>query len=69
MRRELDPQQLATRLEALRSSYVPETLEEAHARLAREQPRDTMPFDQRVARRLAELRALCELARALHRDR
>ena len=67
MRPELDPEQLARRLEALRSIYVPETLDEAHARLAREQPRDATPFDLRVARRLAELRALCELTRALHK--
>jgi hypothetical protein len=69
MKSELDPRKLASRLEVLRSAYVAETVEEAHGRLARERPRDIAPFDVRVARRLAELRALCELARELHRDR
>jgi hypothetical protein len=57
------------RLDALRALYVPETIDEARARLARERPRDATPFDMRVARSLAELRALCELTRALQRPR
>jgi len=65
----LEPRKVAARLDRLRTDYHPETVDEAHARLARERPRDATPFDARVARRLGELRALCELARVLQRRR
>jgi hypothetical protein len=35
-------------------------------RLVRERPAESVPFEMAVARPLAELRALCELTRALH---
>ena len=44
-------------------------LEEARDRLAREQPRPHESLEQVAARSLAELRALCELARVLHTAR
>jgi hypothetical protein len=69
MRRELDPEQVAARLEELRACYVPETLEEGRLRLARERPRSIEPLEKLVERRLGELRALDELARHLHRER
>jgi hypothetical protein len=43
--------------------------DEARARLARERPRRDEAFEQAVARRLRELRALCEVARHLHQAR
>lgn len=67
MSRELDPEAIAARLDALRASYVPEHIDEARARLARERPQAEEPFALAVARRLDELRALCELARHLRR--
>jgi hypothetical protein len=69
MTRELHPRDVAARLSDLRRRYVAESISDARARLAREQPRPEQPFAQRAARSLAELRALCELARALHRAR
>ena len=69
MRRELDPGQVAARLEELRARYVPETVEEGRLRLARERQQRTESFEQRVERCLGELRALDELARHLHRER
>jgi hypothetical protein len=69
MRRELDPEQVAARLDELRARYVPETLEAARLRLARERPQSMESFEQRVERCLGELRALDELARHLHRSR
>ena len=66
MIRELDPRDVAARLSDLRRSYIAESVSDARARLAREQPRPEQPFAQRAARSLAELRALCELARVLH---
>ena len=63
---DLDPASVAKRLAVLRSQYVAEDLEAARVRLARERPRLAEPFDARVARALAELRALCELAEYLH---
>jgi hypothetical protein len=66
MSRELDPTTVAARLQMLRASYAPETLYEARLRLAREQPSAREPLERAAARRLAELRALCELARHLH---
>lgn len=62
---ELSPDVVSARLEHLRALYVPETIEEGRARLARERVVD-QPFAQAVERRLTELRALCDLARHLH---
>ena len=57
------PEDVAARLEALRALYVPESVDEARARLEREQPRRRESFDEAVARRLRELSAICELVR------
>jgi hypothetical protein len=62
----LDPRLVAERLAELRRSFVAETVEAARERLAREQPRSRLSFAQVAQRSLEELRALCELARALH---
>ena len=62
---ELDPLVVARRLEQLRELYVPETVEEGRRRLEADQPASRESFDQAVARRLAELRALCELTRVI----
>jgi len=67
MKLELDPRLVAERLSRLRALYVPERIEDARRRLERERPRIDEPFETAVARRLAELRALDELARHLHR--
>ncbi len=61
------PPGVAARLEVLRASYVPETVAAAAARLARERPAKSQPFEVAVARRLQELRSLLELAAYLHR--
>jgi hypothetical protein len=57
------PEDVAARLAELRARYVPETVEEARLRLERERPNEEEPFEQAVARRLRELRAICELVR------
>lgn len=62
----LDPRIVAERLAELRRSFVAETVDEARARLARERPRSRLSFAQVAHRSLEELRALCELTRALH---
>jgi hypothetical protein len=62
----LDPRIVAERLAELRHSFVAETVDEARERLAREQPRSRLSFAERAHRSLEELRALCELTRALH---
>lgn len=67
MKGDLAPESVAARLAQLRALYVPETLEEGRARLAHQAPEES--FDRGVARRLAELRALCELTSHLHRAR
>jgi hypothetical protein len=64
----LDPRAVAARLQRLRESYVPMDADEAWRRLETMPPRDE-PFALAVHRRLRELRALCELTRALHRAR
>lgn len=69
MRDELDPRLVVERLSRLRALYVPEHVDDARARLAREQPRPQESLEQVAARSLAELRALCELARVLHAAR
>ena len=65
MARELDPRAVAVRLAELRALYVPETVAAAAERLARERPPSSESFDERVARNLMELRALCDLTRYL----
>jgi hypothetical protein len=59
------PSGVALRMERLRVLCVPERDAEARRRLA-DRPRTT-PFAAAVARRLAELRALCDLALHLRR--
>lgn len=64
------PPGVGARLARLRALYVPERDVDARARLAREVPAPRPEtFDQAVARRLRELRALDDLARHLHRNR
>ena len=63
---ELDPASVAARLAVLRGAYEPERVDAARARLARERPASSERFVDGVARRLAELRALSDLARHLH---
>jgi hypothetical protein len=58
---ELRPEDVAARLAKLRALYVPESIEEARERLERERPERQETFDQAVARRLRELRAVCDL--------
>jgi len=58
---ELRPEDVAARLAVLRALYVPESIEEARLRLERERPEPEESFDQAVARRLRELRAVCDL--------
>ncbi len=65
MARDLDPHVVAAHLAELRDLYVPETVVDGAARLAREVPPSTESFDERVARNLGELRALCDLTRYL----
>ena len=65
MRPELDPARVGRRLAALAALYVPETVEEGHARLRRDAMSPDV-FAANVARRLGELRALDELTRYLH---
>jgi hypothetical protein len=67
MTRNLDPAQVHARLAQLRRLYVPESVAEARMRLARERPHRSETAAERAARCLGELRALDQLARALHR--
>jgi hypothetical protein len=61
------PSGVALRMERLRVLCVPERDAEARRRLP-DRPRTTnAPFAAAVARRLAELRALCDLASHLRR--
>ena len=70
MKPDLDPRRVAARLARLRELYVPESLEEVQRRLDEERPAEAPePFARAVGRRLAELRALDELSRHLHRGR
>jgi hypothetical protein len=64
---DIGPTEVARRLSVLRRISVTERDEEARARLARERPTSSQPFELTVHRRLRELRALCELASVLHR--
>lgn len=61
------PPGVAERLSQLRSLYVPERDSEARRRMAAETPVTITPFAVAVAGRLAELRALCDLAKHLGR--
>jgi hypothetical protein len=63
---ELSPTAVHRRLERLREIYVPEELETARRRLEAERTRPRETFNESAARRLEELRALCELTRVLH---
>jgi hypothetical protein len=65
----LGVEEVGARLDDLRRLARMESDEEARARLGRERPVATEPFADAVARRLRELRALCELADYLHRGR
>ena len=62
---DLRPEDVAARLARLRALHVPESVEEAQLRLEAERPPPSSdePFEQAVARRLRELRALCDLVR------
>jgi len=62
---DMSAEAVARRLQQLNALYVPETVEEGRLRLDAERPRRQEDFNQAVARRLNELRALCELTRAL----
>lgn len=61
------PPGVASRLVELGTLYVPEADVDVRRRLTSEQPSATEPFAKAVARRLEELRALCELTSHLHR--
>jgi len=61
------PPGVAERLERLRSLCVPERDLAARQRLAADRPAAVEPFATAVARRLRELRALCDLATHLGR--
>jgi hypothetical protein len=61
------PPGVAERLERLRALYVPEDDAEVRRRLASRPPAPAEPFAAQVARRLKELRALCDLAAYLGR--
>jgi len=64
MSRELDPVAVSARLRWLAARWEPEDAEAVRRRVA--PPADERPFEERVAGRLEELRALLELTRHLH---
>lgn len=72
---EIDPIMAQRRLARLAVLYVPETIEAgrrrlaADERLAVEQAERREGFEAGAARRLEELRALCELTKVLHAAR
>jgi hypothetical protein len=72
---EIDPSDADRRLERLAELYVPETLDEgrlrldADQRLAAAQAAQREGFDAGASRRLEQLRALCELSKALQTAR
>jgi hypothetical protein len=66
---DLSARTVAARLAWLRDSYVPDDAIAARLRLEDPAGRRSEPFARAVARRLAELRALCELADHLHAAR
>jgi hypothetical protein len=61
----LDPAAVAARLRELRTCAKLETVDEAARRLAAERP-GPPPLAEAARRRLAELRALCDLTAHLH---
>jgi hypothetical protein len=61
------PPGVAERLERLGAMVVLDTDADTRRRLARDRPANVEPFAVAVARRLAELRALSDLANHLHR--
>lgn len=65
MRTELSPAAVRARLAWLADHSPLETADAARERLAAERPIE--PFPVAVRRRLADLRALCELSAHLHR--
>lgn len=65
MSEKLSPEVVSRRLAELAAIYVPEDIESARQRFARERPPRVETFDQAVARRLGELRELLELTNAL----
>ena len=65
----MKPSEVVARLEELRARYVPETIDAARLRLAREVPATFEPFERTVENRLDELRALCDLTRHLQHAR
>lgn len=75
MASEIDPIMAQRRLARLAELYVPETIEQgrqrlaADQRLAAEQAEQREGFEAGAARRLEELRALCELTKVLHAAR
>jgi hypothetical protein len=68
MKHDLSPDAVAERLGLLREVATLETIEETRTRLEAYRSPAT-PFAEAAGRRLAELRALCELTRYLHSRR
>lgn len=67
MSRDLTPEAVARRLDELRAAWVPESERSVRRRMERpETGPANEPFEQQVAARLAELRALMELTAHLH---
>jgi hypothetical protein len=66
MAHDLSPHAVAERLNALRQAWVPEDEASVRARMTHQPPR-AASFEEAVAVRLHELRALLELTTYLHR--
>lgn len=66
---DMSPEAVLARLNELAALYIPETLDEARARLEAERPPARESLAEGARRRLEELRALDELTRVLHRGR
>lgn len=62
---DMSPAAIRRRLERLRELYVAEELDAARRRLDGDRPTPRETFNEAAARRLEELRALCELAQVL----
>lgn len=70
MAHDLSPDAVAARLDTLRRSWIPEDERSVRSRFDPPQASTPAPaFEQAVALRLAELRALLELTDHLHRAR
>jgi hypothetical protein len=69
MSRDLSPAAVAARLSWLRSAYVPMREEDARARMEHTIRPSSRGFAEGAQRRLAELRALCDLTAHLHAGR